>query len=92
MLAGTGPKRSTTITAWFHVLLLRHWGQSKEEQERLLEDYESKFNTPFQASKYGYIDDVILPRHTRARVINELRLLRDKQVPQPVRKHGNSPL
>lgn len=47
---------------------------------------------PVQAARYGFIDDVILPRHTRARLAAELALLRDKQVRTPRRKHGNPPL
>ena len=57
-----------------------------------LREYESKFNTPFQAAKFGFIDDIILPRHTRSRVIEELQLLRQKNISAPRRKHGNMPL
>lgn len=39
-----------------------------------------------------FIDDVILPRHTRARLCAELALLRNKRVEAPRRKHGNPPL
>jgi propionyl-CoA carboxylase beta chain len=45
-----------------------------------------------QAAKLGFIDDVILPRHTRRRVCAELELLRGKQVAAPRRKHANMPL
>jgi len=57
-----------------------------------LAEYESKFNNPFQAAKYGFIDDIILPRHTRARVCAELEILKGKEVARPRRKHSNLPL
>lgn len=60
--------------------------------EQYLADYEAKFNTPFQAAKYGFVDDIILPRNTRARVCAELELLRNKDVVLPRRKHSNMPL
>ena len=55
-------------------------------------EYEAKFNNPLAAAKYGFIDDIILPRDTRARLCSELRLLATKDVPRPNRKHGNIPL
>ena len=40
----------------------------------------------------AYIDDVIRPHSTRWRIIRALRMLRNKQVPQIWKKHGNIPL
>lgn len=57
-----------------------------------LAEYEAKFNTPFQAAGLGYIDDIILPRDTRARICAELAALRTKEVTRPRRKHSNMPL
>lgn len=37
-------------------------------------------------------DDVIRPRDTRARLIRELRLLKNKSISKPWKKHGNIPL
>ena len=48
--------------------------------------------TPLTAAKYGFIDDIILPNATRARLHAELELLKDKQTTRPWRKHGNLPL
>ena len=45
-----------------------------------------------QAAQFGFVDDIILPRHTRARVCTELELLRRKEVARPKRKHSNMPL
>jgi propionyl-CoA carboxylase beta chain len=40
----------------------------------------------------GYIDDVILPRETRPRIIRALRMLRGKRIENPWKRHGNIPL
>jgi propionyl-CoA carboxylase beta chain len=62
------------------------------ERQRLIEEYRSRFLTPYMAASTGAIDDVIEPRETRARVIAALAALRDKYAPSPARKHGNSPV
>ena len=56
------------------------------------EEYRRKFANPFIAGSRGYIDDVIMPRQTRARVCRSLAMLLNKQVTNPWRKHGNIPL
>ncbi|MDE5869387.1 MAG: acyl-CoA carboxylase subunit beta, partial [Muribaculaceae bacterium] len=38
------------------------------------EEYRDLFANPYQAAKYGYIDDVIEPRNTRFRVIKALNM------------------
>lgn len=59
--------------------------------EAELANYEAKFNTPFQAAKYGFIDDVILPRDTRRRLCTELEIVKGKRVARHPKKHGNPP-
>ncbi len=56
------------------------------------QEYNDLFCTPFNAAKYGYIDDVIEPRNTRFRVIRALEMLRSKKLVNPAKKHGNIPL
>ncbi|TVR41610.1 MAG: acyl-CoA carboxylase subunit beta [Bacteroidia bacterium] len=56
------------------------------------EDYVKKFATPYNAAKYGYIDDVIEPRNTRFRVIRALQSLATKKDVNPPKKHTNIPL
>ncbi len=58
----------------------------------LVQDYEDRFASPFQAASRGYIDDVIAPRQTRPRLIKALELARTKRVTTPSRRHGNIPL
>lgn len=55
-------------------------------------DYKDKFANPYQAARYGYIDDVIEPRNTRFRIIRALRTLATKKDTNPLKKHGNIPL
>ncbi len=55
-------------------------------------EYEDRFLSPFVAAERGYIDDVIMPRATRARVARALAMLRGKRVEMPGRKHDNLPV
>ena len=56
------------------------------------EEYQRTFANPFIAGHRGFIDDVIFPRDTRCRVARSLKMLQDKQLSNPRRKHGNIPL
>ena len=56
------------------------------------EEYTKLFANPYNAAKYGYIDDVIEPRNTRFRIIRALDQLADKRMQNPAKKHGNIPL
>jgi propionyl-CoA carboxylase beta chain len=55
-------------------------------------EYKAKFANPFVAGRRGYIDDVILPHETRKRIARSLAMLKDKDLKNPARKHGNIPL
>ncbi|MBH0240034.1 acyl-CoA carboxylase subunit beta [Methylobrevis albus] len=57
-----------------------------------IKEYEKRFANPFVAAERGYIDEVIFPHSTRKRVSRALRLLRDKHVEGPWKKHDNIPL
>ena len=56
------------------------------------EEYREKFANPFIAGARGFIDDVIMPRNTRKRVCRSFAMLRNKDLKNPWRKHGNIPL
>ena len=62
------------------------------ERARLVEEYRATFANPFKAAELGYIDEVIRPRDTRARLVASLRALENKRDKNPPRKHGNIPL
>lgn len=54
--------------------------------------YREQFAHPYEAASRGFIDDVIDPRQTRARLISGLDMLRTKRDTNPRKKHGNIPL
>ena len=56
------------------------------------DEYTNLFANPYNAAKYGYIDDVIEPRNTRFRICRALAQLADKKLTNPAKKHGNIPL
>ena len=62
------------------------------ERTRLIDEYETKFNNPYLAAEHGLVDEVILPRETRPRLIRALEMLRTKRESPPLKKHGNIPL
>ncbi|HAW59435.1 MAG TPA: methylmalonyl-CoA carboxyltransferase [Bacteroidales bacterium] len=55
-------------------------------------EYKDKFANPYNAARYGYIDDVIEPRNTRFRVIRAFQALATKKDTNPPKKHSNLPL
>ncbi|MBJ3778215.1 acyl-CoA carboxylase subunit beta [Acuticoccus mangrovi] len=67
----------------------------RDDPQRLAErihEYETRFANPFVAAERGFIDEVILPHSTRRRVARALRLLQDKDLDNPWRKHNTIPL
>jgi propionyl-CoA carboxylase beta chain len=54
--------------------------------------YEGAFANPRVAAQRGFIDDIIDPAETRARIISDLEVLRTKNLENPWKKHGNIPL
>ena len=55
-------------------------------------EYNTNFSNPYCAAERGYIDAVIEPAETRARIINALESIRSKRDTLPMKKHGNIPL
>ena len=55
-------------------------------------EFRERFANPFVAAERGYLDDVIEPRETRAKVIRALRMLENKVDSSPKKKHGCIPL
>ena len=56
------------------------------------DEYRERFANPYVAAERGYVDDVIRPSETRKRLIDALRMLRNKVQTLPRKKHGNLPL
>ncbi len=57
-----------------------------------IEEYRNKFSNPYIAASRGYVDDIIEPSTTRARIAGALEMLTSKREARPAKKHGNIPL
>jgi propionyl-CoA carboxylase beta chain len=62
------------------------------QRAQRIEEYKAHFTNPYIAAERGYIDDVIIPRETRPKLIEALGMLQTKRQLGPRRKHGNIPL
>jgi propionyl-CoA carboxylase beta chain len=66
------------------------------DRERLrrekTDDFRERFANPYVAAERGYIDAIIEPSQTRAKLITALRSLENKRDTNPKKKHGNIPL
>jgi propionyl-CoA carboxylase beta chain len=57
-----------------------------------VDEYKATFASPYKAAELGYIDEIILPRQTRFKLIQSLEMTQNKAKSNPPRKHGNIPL
>ncbi|KAI8899353.1 propionyl-CoA carboxylase beta chain [Globomyces pollinis-pini] len=80
-IAVMGPKGAVEII----------YRNSKDKAKAELE-YKEKFVNPLLAAQRGYLDDIINPRDTRRRIIDDLEMLKDKVEIRPSKKHGSIPL
>jgi propionyl-CoA carboxylase beta subunit len=55
-------------------------------------EFREKFANPFVAASRGFLDEVIVPRQTRAKLVSALARLSTKRDRNPPKKHGNMPL
>ena len=62
------------------------------KKAELVAEYNEKFANPYIAAEFGYIDEVILPRETRLKLVKALAFLDTKRESTPPKKHGNIPL
>ena len=63
------------------------------EKARLVEEYERDYMTPYIAAERGYIDEVLLPEETRAKLRSAFEALKLKNREEAgYRAHGNIPL
>jgi propionyl-CoA carboxylase beta chain len=65
---------------------------AEKKRAELVAEYQEKFANPFVAAEKGYIDEVILPRTLRRKLIAAFGLLATKRDSMPTKKHGNIPL
>ena len=69
--------------------------EAEDPKAKLLEKeqkYAELFANPYSAAERGFIDEVIVPKDTRRKLIRAFTLLENKAVSLPKKKHGNIPL
>ncbi|HUY10667.1 MAG TPA: carboxyl transferase domain-containing protein, partial [Candidatus Dormibacteraeota bacterium] len=71
---------------------IRTAADPQAKMAELVDEYTDRFANPYIAAQRGYIDDVIEARRTRSAIAAALRMLENKRVERPKRKHGNIPL
>ncbi|MCH4895876.1 hypothetical protein E0494_04095 [Marinilabiliaceae bacterium JC040] len=64
---------------------------NKEKEEAILK-YKERFANPYRAAEKGYIDEIIMPKDTRIKLIQALEMAKNKNATPPPKKHGNMPL
>ena len=62
------------------------------ELENKLNEFIEKFANPYIAAERGYVDDIILPKDTKIKLIKAFKILKTKVDKNPKKKHGNIPL
>jgi propionyl-CoA carboxylase beta chain len=90
-IAVIGPEGAVDIVYKRELAKASESEREKLRQEKIAE-FRDRFANPFVAAERGYIDAVISPADTRARVITALRALENKRDFNPRKKHGNIPL
>jgi propionyl-CoA carboxylase beta chain len=66
--------------------------KGEEEKKKIIEDYRETFANPYKAAELGYLDEIILPKNTRMKIIQALEMTQNKVKNAPPKKHGNIPL
>ncbi|WP_420319814.1 acyl-CoA carboxylase subunit beta [Flagellimonas sp.] len=77
------------------IIFRREIAASDDPEAKLKEkeaEYADKFANPYRAASRGFIDEVILPKNTRRKLLKAFAMLEKKQVQTPKKKHGNIPL
>ena len=91
-IAVMGPKGAIEV---LHSKEIAKMTDDKEREafiKKAEDEYKEEFANPYNAARYGYIDDVIEPRNTRFRIIRALQALATKKDSMPPKKHSNLPL
>lgn len=77
------------------IIFKKEIAEAIDKDAKMLEkekEYAEKFANPYGAAARGFIDEVIEPQETRQRLIRAFKMLENKVVVNPKRKHGNIPL
>ena len=71
-------------------ILFRH--ADEQQRAQAVEEYREHFANPYRAAELGYVDEIILPRQTRFKLIQALDMAHNKIRSNPPKKHGNMAL
>jgi propionyl-CoA carboxylase beta chain len=77
------------------IIFKKEISEAENPSEKLAEkeaEYAELFANPYTAAQRGFIDEVILPKDTRRKLLKAFSMLENKVVDTPKRKHGNIPL
>ena len=88
-IAVMGPKGAVNI---LYRKELAEADDPEARRQELIDEYREEFANPYTAADRGFIDDVIEPGETRARLIDDLEMLLSKREEKPSKKHGNIPI
>lgn len=91
-IAVMGPKGAVEVLEGRKISEITDAEEKAKYTKEKEDEYVEKFANPYQAAKYGFIDDVIEPRNTRFRIIRALQTLATKKDYNPPKKHSNIPL
>jgi propionyl-CoA carboxylase beta chain len=90
-IAVMGPEGAVNIVYKRELEKVAESEREAVRREKIAE-FRDRFANPFVAAERGYIDAVIEPAATRAKIITALRALETKRDTNPKKKHGNIPL
>jgi acetyl-CoA/propionyl-CoA carboxylase carboxyl transferase subunit len=88
-MAVLGPRGAVNI---LYRSELREADDPESRRQELMDEYREEFANPYKPAQRGYIDDVIEPKTTRRRLVEDLELLQRKREDSPPKDHGNIPL
>jgi methylmalonyl-CoA decarboxylase subunit alpha len=91
-IAVMGPRGAIEVLYHKKLAEIEDKTEREEQFRKYEEEYKTKFANPYDAASYGFIDDVIVPRNTRFRVIRAFQALSTKKDVNPPKKHSNLPL
>ncbi len=89
-IAVMGPEGAVNIV--YRRELAEAGDKADEVRQQKVDDFRERFANPYIAAERGWVDEVILPRDTRPKLIRALKMLENKVDETPRKKHGNIPL
>lgn len=77
------------------IIFKKEISSAENPEEKWLEkekEYSDIFANPYRAAERGFVDEIIEPAETRQKLIKAFKMLENKVVNSPRKKHGNIPL